>query len=341
MLIDLFVIPLIKIIFILVLILTTVILLVYAERRVSALIQGRYGPNRVGPFGLLQTVADVLKLILKEDVVPKAASKPFHSLAPIVSLTVALVTLAVIPFGGNIYIFDKEIALMVAPGINIGVLYILAMCSLGVYGIALSGWASNNKYSLLGGVRSTAQMISYELAMGLSVIGVIMLSGSLQLEEVVRQQFGWKWNVFVQPIGFCVFLIAAFAETNRLPFDLPEAESELVGGFHTEYSGLKFGMFFLAEYANMITASALITTLYFGGYSMPYIELLEIPQNIMGIVNFIVLFGKMSLFMLFMIWVRWTLPRFRYDQLMNLGWKILIPLSLINIFVTAFILMFI
>jgi NADH-quinone oxidoreductase subunit H len=341
MLLDLFVIPLIKIVFILILILTTVILLVYAERRVSAFIQGRYGPNRVGPFGLLQTVADVLKLILKEDVVPKAASKPFHSLAPIISLTVALVTLAVIPFGGNVYIFGKEIALMVAPGINIGVLYILAMSSLGVYGITLSGWASNNKYSLLGGVRSTAQMISYEIAMGLSIIGVIMLSGSLQLEEVVRLQTGWKWNMVLQPIGFCVFLIAAFAETNRLPFDLPESESELVGGFHTEYSGLKFGMFFLAEYANMITASALITTLYFGGYHIPYIELLKLPQNVMGIINFVVLFGKMVLFMLFMIWVRWTLPRFRYDQLMNLGWKVLIPLSLINIFLTGVALMFI
>ena len=341
MLVDLFVIPLIKIIIVLVLILTTVIFLVYAERRVSALIQGRYGPNRVGPFGLLQTVADVLKLILKEDVVPKAASKPFHALAPIISLTVALVTLAVIPFGGNVYLFGKEIALMVAPGVNIGVLYILAMCSLGVYGITLSGWASNNKYSLLGGVRSTAQMISYEIAMGLSIIGVIMLSGSLQLEEVVRIQAGWKWNIILQPIGFCVFLIAAFAETNRLPFDLPEAEAELVGGFHTEYSGLKFGMFFLAEYANMITASALITTLYFGGYHIPYIELLEIPQNMMGIINFIALFGKMVLFLLFMIWVRWTLPRFRYDQLMNLGWKVLIPLSLVNIFLTGFALIFI
>ena len=341
MLIDFFVIPLVKIVFIIVLILTTVILLVYAERRVSAFIQGRYGPNRVGPFGLLQTVADVLKLILKEDVIPKAASKTFHSLAPIISLTVSLVTLAVIPFGGNIYIFGKEIALMVAPGVNIGVLYILAMSSLGVYGITLSGWASNNKYSLLGGVRSTAQMISYEIAMGLSIIGVIMLTGSLQLEEVVKMQTGWKWNMILQPIGFCVFLIAAFAETNRLPFDLPEAESELVGGFHTEYSGLKFGMFFLSEYANMITASALITTLYFGGYHIPYIELLELPQNLMGIVNFVALFGKMVIFLLFMIWVRWTLPRFRYDQLMNLGWKILIPLSLINIFLTGLVLTFI
>ena len=177
--------------------------------------------------------------------------------------------------------------------------------------------------------------------MGLSIIGVIMLTGSLQLEEVVKMQTGWKWNMILQPIGFCVFLIAAFAETNRLPFDLPEAESELVGGFHTEYSGLKFGMFFLSEYANMITASALITTLYFGGYHIPYIELLELPQNLMGIVNFVALFGKIVIFLLFMIWVRWTLPRFRYDQLMNLGWKILIPLSLINIFLTGLVLTFI
>jgi NADH-quinone oxidoreductase subunit H len=335
MIVDLFIIPLIKIVMILGFILTAVILLVYAERRVSAFIQGRYGPNRVGPFGLFQAVADVIKLILKEDVVPKAASKIFHSLAPVISLTVALITLAVIPFGGTIYIFGKEINLMVAPGINIGILYILAMSSLGVYGITLSGWASNNKYSLLGGLRSTAQMISYEISMGLAIIGVIMMTGSLQLEEIVRLQDGWRWNFLLQPIGFITFMIAAFAETNRLPFDLPEAEAELVAGFHTEYSGLKFGMFFLAEYANMITAAALITTLYLGGYRIPYIEYLGLPQNLYGLISVFAFLFKITLILLFMIWVRWTLPRFRYDQLMNLGWKVMLPLGLLNIFLTG------
>jgi NADH-quinone oxidoreductase subunit H len=335
MIVDLFLIPLIKIVIILGLILTTVIMLVYAERRVSAFIQGRYGPNRVGPFGLLQAVADVIKLILKEDVVPKAASKIFHSLAPVISLTVALVTLSVVPFGGSIYIFGKEISLMVAPGINIGILYILAMSSLGVYGITLSGWSSNNKYSLLGGLRSTAQMISYEISMGLAIIGVIMMTGSLQLEEIVKLQSGWRWNFIFQPIGFITFMIASFAETNRLPFDLPEAEAELVAGFHTEYSGLKFGMFFLAEYANMITAAALVTTLYLGGYRLPYIENIGMSQNMLGVVSFITFFAKVTCILLFMIWVRWTLPRFRYDQLMNLGWKVMIPLGLINIFLTG------
>ena len=335
MTVDLFLIPLIKIVIILALILTTVIMLVYAERRVSAFIQGRFGPNRVGPFGLFQAVADVIKLILKEDVVPKAASKFLHSLAPIISLTVALVTLAVVPFGGSVYLFGKEISLMVAPGVNIGILYILAMSSLGVYGITLSGWSSNNKYSLLGGLRSTAQMISYEISMGLAIIGIIMMTGSLQLEDIVRLQSGWKWNFIFQPIGFITFIIAAFAETNRLPFDLPEAEAELVAGFHTEYSGLKFGMFFLAEYANMITAAALITTLYLGGYRIPYIEMLGISQNWMGLISFIAFFSKIIFILLFMIWVRWTLPRFRYDQLMNLGWKVMLPLGLLNIFLTG------
>jgi NADH-quinone oxidoreductase subunit H len=335
MTVDLFLIPLIKIVIILGLILTTVILLVYAERRVSAFIQGRYGPNRVGPFGLFQPIADVIKLILKEDIVPKAASKIFHSLAPIISLTVALVTLAVVPFGGTVYIFGKEISLMVAPGVNIGILYILAMSSLGVYGITLSGWSSNNKYSLLGGLRATAQMISYEISMGLAIIGIIMVTGSLQLENIVSLQEGWKWNFIFQPIGFITFMIAAFAETNRLPFDLPEAEAELVGGFHTEYSGLKFGMFFLAEYANMITSAALITTLYLGGYRIPYIETMGISQNLLGLISFITFYAKVTFILLFMIWVRWTLPRFRYDQLMNLGWKVMLPLGLLNIFLTG------
>jgi NADH-quinone oxidoreductase subunit H len=340
MFVDVFLIPFIKIILLILGILTGVIFLVYGERRISAFIQGRYGPNRVGPFGLFQMVADVIKLILKENIIPKAANKILHSIAPIISLTVAMITLAVVPFGENISLFGKEIKLMIAPGVNIGILYILAMSSLGVYGITISGWSSNNKYSLLGGLRSTAQMISYEISMGLSIIGIIMIASSLQLEDIVHNQSGWRWNIILQPLGFITFVVAVFAETNRLPFDLPEAEAELVGGYHTEYSGLKFGMFFLAEYANIITASALIATLYLGGYQLPFIHHLGLSQNVMAIINIFTLFIKMFLILFFIIWVRWTLPRFRYDQLMNIGWKVMLPLSLFNIMVTGIVLQF-
>jgi NADH-quinone oxidoreductase subunit H len=332
---EITIISLIKIVLIVITVLTSVILLVYAERRVSAFIQGRFGPNRVGPFGLFQAVADVLKLILKEDIIPKAASRVMHALAPIISLSVAMVTLAVVPFGESISIFGYETRMMVAPGVNIGLLYILAMSSLGVYGITLSGWASNNKYSLLGGLRSTAQMISYEISMGLSIIGVIMIAGSLQLDDIVRAQAGWRWNIILQPIGFITFVIAAFAETNRLPFDLPEAEAELVAGYHTEYSGLKFGMFFLSEYANIITASILISTLYLGGYQMPFVHYLNLSQNWMAVIGVLALMLKVGLLLFFILWVRWTLPRFRYDQLMNIGWKVMLPLGLINILITG------
>jgi NADH-quinone oxidoreductase subunit H len=340
MFVNSIIIPILKIIFLFIGILTSVILLVYAERRVSAFIQCRIGPNRVGPMGLFQAVADVLKLILKEDIIPKAANKILHGLAPLISLSVAMITLAVVPFGNSISIFGKEIALIIAPGINIGILYILALSSLGVYGITLSGWASNNKYALLGGLRSTAQMISYEISMGLAIIGIIMISGSLELDKIVMHQGSWKWNFILQPIGFITFVIAAFAETNRLPFDLPEAEAELVAGYHTEYSGLKFGMFFLAEYANMITSSTLIVTLYLGGYNLPFINEQILPQNILAIVNVITLFIKIACVLFFMLWVRWTLPRFRYDQLMNIGWKIMLPLGLFNIVVTGLVLTF-
>src|SRR5512135_330983 len=264
-------ITLIKIVLVLLVILTTVANLVYMERRISAFIQNRIGPNRVGPWGLLQAPADVLKLFLKEEIVPAKANRFIHTLAPIISIGVALTTFAVIPFGDTITIFGREVKLMIAD-VNIGVLYILALTSMGVYGITLSGWSSNNKYSLLGGLRSSAQLISYELSMGLSVVGVIMIAGTLQLDKIVELQAGWHWNLILTPIGFITFLVASFAETNRLPFDLPEAEPELVGGYHTEYSGMKFGTFFLAEYANMITSSALITTLFLGGWQVPFLS---------------------------------------------------------------------
>lgn len=327
-------ISLIKIVLVLLVILTVVANLVYVERRVSAFIQNRIGPNRVGPLGLLQSPADVLKLFIKEDIVPTNANRFIHTLAPIISITVALVTFAVIPFGNTIELFGYTIHLMIAD-VNIGVLYILALTSLGVYGVTLSGWSSNNKYSLLGGLRSSAQMISYELSMGLSVVGVIMIAGTLRLDRIVELQSGWQWNAILTPIGFITFVVASFAETNRLPFDLPEAEPELVGGYHTEYSGMKFGTFFLAEYSNMITSSALIVTLFLGGWQFPYLETFGLSAGWVSIIQILTFVAKVGLMLFFYIWIRWTIPRFRYDQLMNLGWKVMLPLALANLVVTA------
>jgi NADH-quinone oxidoreductase subunit H len=327
-------ISLIKIVVVLLIILTVVANLVYVERRVSAFIQNRIGPNRVGPWGLLQSPADVLKLFIKEDIVPTNANHFVHTLAPIISITVALVTFAVIPFGNTIDVFGLHIHLMIAD-VNIGVLYILALTSLGVYGVTLSGWSSNNKYSLLGGLRSSAQLISYELSMGLSVVGVIIVAGTLQLDRIVEAQSGWHWNMFLTPIGFITFVVASFAETNRLPFDLPEAEPELVGGYHTEYSGMKFGAFFLAEYSNMITSSALIVTLFLGGWQFPYLETFGLSPLTVSIIQILTFVAKVGFTLFFYIWIRWTIPRFRYDQLMNLGWKVMLPLALLNLIVTA------
>jgi NADH-quinone oxidoreductase subunit H len=335
----------IKIVIVLLVLLTGVAYSVYAERRISAFIQDRLGPNRVGPFGLLQPIADVVKLVFKESIVPHNANKPLHSLAPVISLTIALSTFAVIPFGNTITLFGEEVKLIIAD-VNIGVLFILAFSSISVYGIALAGWSSNNKYSLMGSLRSSAQMISYEISLGLAVVGVIMATGSLRLDQVVLNQTNYiiygaipAWNCFVQPIGFITFLVAAFAETNRLPFDLPEAEPELVGGFHTEYTGLKFGLFFLAEYAHMIVASAVVTTLFLGGWHLPYIDMLDLSPMLMSIIGILTFATKVVLVLLFMIVVRWTIPRFRYDQLMNLGWKVMFPMALLNIFITGLILL--
>lgn len=337
---HLIIVSVIKIVLVLLIILTTVAYSVYAERRVSAFIQNRIGPNRVGWKGLLQPIADVLKLVLKEDIVPTQATKAIHTLAPMISIFVALTTIAVVPFGDTIPIFGKNIRLQIA-NVNIGILYILALTSLGVYGITLSGWSSNNKYSLFGGLRSCAQMISYELSMGLSVIGVILITGSLSLQDIVLHQFGWKWNIILQPIGFITFLVAAFAETNRAPFDLPEAEPELVGGYHTEYSSMKFALFFLSEYANVIVSSAVITTLFLGGWQFPYLQNFGLSPFLTGLLQILTFCLKVAFMIFFFIWVRWTVPRFRYDQLMNLGWKVMLPLAFINIVATAVILAFI
>lgn len=319
-------------------------LMVYLERKVSAYMQNRIGPNRVGPRGWLQPIADVVKLVMKEDIVPTAANRFVHDMAPIISISIALSTFAVIPFGNTIELFGRTIKLMIAD-VNIGMLYILALTSIGVYGITLAGWSSNNKYSLLGGLRSSAQLISYELSMGLSVIGVIMVAGTLRLDQVVLRQthylWGWlpAWNIILQPVGFITFLIASFAETNRLPFDLPEAEPELVGGYHTEYTGMKFGLFFLSEYANMITSSALITTLFLGGWHIPFAENLGLSPVLLSLLQVGAFLTKVFIICVFFIAVRWTIPRFRYDQLMKLGWKVMLPLAIANILVTGIVLL--
>ncbi|MGC8594402.1 MAG: NADH-quinone oxidoreductase subunit NuoH [Candidatus Kryptoniota bacterium] len=328
----------IKIAVLVLVVLGTVAYLVFIERKVSAYIQDRIGPNRVGPKGLFQPFADVLKLVLKELIVPANANGFVHALAPIISITVAISALAVIPFGNYLLIGGHRITLMVA-NVNVGILFILALSSLGVYGITLSGWASNNKYSLLGGLRSSAQMISYELSLGLSIIGILMVNGTLQLDKVVEAQQGWHWNILYQPLGFLVFIVAAFAETNRLPFDLPEAEPELVGGYHTEYSGMRWGLFFLSEYTNMITSSILMATLYFGGWQLPFVNYTAMNPNIAAIVQILTIMLKTGVFIFIYMWVRWSLPRFRYDQLMNLGWRVLFPLAIVNVFGTGAVLL--
>lgn len=315
-------------------ILTALAYLVLAERKVLGWIQLRVGPNRVGPWGLLQPLADLLKFLLKEDVRPDTPNKWLFVLAPIISLVPAIMTVAVIPFGGTARLYGREVELSVT-SVNVGLLLVFALGSIGVYGIVLGGWASNNKYSLLGGLRSAGQMISYELALTLSVIGVVIQAGTLDLQEIVRAQSGtyWgfipRWHLFwFQPLGFLLFFTSAVAETNRIPFDLPEAETELVAGYHTEYSAIKFAMFFVAEYANMFTASAIATTLFLGGWNGPYVD--QVP--LLGVAYFAL---KTALFLFVYIWLRGTLPRFRYDQLMDFGWKFLLPLAFANIILSA------
>lgn len=330
MLIDLILIPLIKILIIVTLMLLTVSYSVYFERKISAWAQSRIGPNRVGPAGIFQPFADVFKLLFKEDIVPTAANKPLHTLAPILALFVAFTTYAVIPIGPSFEIFGKMINPAVVD-VNSGVLLVLALTSLGVYAITFSGWSSGSKYSLLGGVRSSAQMISYEISMGFSVAGVLIFAESLRPADIIASQSGWMWNAVLQPLGFLTFVTASFAETNRLPFDLPEAEPELVGGYHTEYSSMKFAGFFLAEYANMIIASAMIVMLYLGGWQVPYIEALGLSAGVQTAIQIAAFFVKIGALLFFFIWVRWSIPRFRYDQLMDLGWKVMFPLSLLNL----------
>ena len=322
----------VKVAFVIAMVMGAVTLMTWVERRVSAWIQDRLGPNRVGPEGLFQPIADGIKFLFKEDIIPPHVYKPLYILAPALSFVPALVGSAVIPFGDSIRLFGRDVALRVAD-LNVGILFIFAMSAMGVYGIALAGWSSNNKYSLMGGMRSSAQLISYELAMSLSAVGVLMAAGSLRLTEVVLAQDRLlHWNAVSQPVGAFVFLVAAFAETNRLPFDMPECESELVGGYHTEYSSMKFAMFFMAEYANMVTASALMVTLFFGGWQVPGLAALSMPPLAVSLIQVAAFFLKVGFFLFFFVWVRWTLPRFRFDQLMDLGWKVMLPLALLNVF---------
>jgi NADH-quinone oxidoreductase subunit H len=326
---------LIKIVILLLSVLTAVAYLVLLERWISAWLQDRIGPNRVGPLGLLQPAADVLKLLLKEDITPAKSERIYHWLAPVISITVALSTLAIIPFGIPLVLDGTTIAPSLTSGVNIGALYIIALTSVGVYAITLAGWSSGSKYSLLGGLRSSAQMISYELTLGLGLLSVIMLSGTLDLTGIVDAQTQHGWNILRAPLGFLLFIISSFAETNRQPFDLPEAEPELVGGYHTEYSSMKWALFFLAEYANMITASAVMTVLFLGGWHIPFIDTAALSPLVVTLTSIGAFLLKMFFFIFIFMWVRWSIPRFRYDQLMNLGWKVLLPLGLLNIVLTA------
>jgi NADH-quinone oxidoreductase subunit H len=308
----------------------------YAERKVAAFIQDRLGPDRAGPFGILQPLADGVKMFMKEEIIPNKSNRYLFILGPCIAMVTALMTGVVIPWGGNLTIGENVYSLQITD-INIGILYVFAVVSLGVYGIMIGGWASNNKFSLLGAIRASSQMISYELAMGLSIIALLMTTGTLSLKEIVAQQAASHWNIFYQPLGFIIFLICAFAETNRTPFDLPECETELVGGYHTEYSSMKLGFYLFAEYINMFISSAIISTLYFGGYNMPFINDLGLSPNLITMLGTVFFFGKIFFFIFFFMWVRWTIPRFRYDQLMNLGWKGLLPLALANVGITGLV----
>ena len=335
-----------KIVVVLVVTLTAVAYTVLLERKVLGRMQNRWGPSRVGPFGLLQPLADGIKLFLKEDMMPLAVERPLFVLAPLIALSCALISIAVVPFGQQTFVHGIDIGEI--SDTNIGLLVILGITSIGVYGIALSGWSSNNKYSLFGSLRASAQLISYELALGLSLVGVVLRAGSLRLRDIVGSQSAHgalSWNIFggIQIVAFFIYMMSAYAETNRAPFDLPEAESELVAGYHTEYSSMKFAMFFMAEYANMITVACVATLMFLGGATSPFGHLFDgvalfanpIVAFLLSIFWFVV---KILLFLLLYIWVRATVPRFRYDQLMGFGWKFLMPVAMVNILATALIL---
>ncbi|AOW08981.1 NADH-quinone oxidoreductase subunit NuoH [Flavobacterium gilvum] len=312
----------------------------WAERKVAAWLQDRIGPNRAGPLGLFQPLADGLKLFSKEEFEPNTPNKFLFFVGPGIAMGTALMTSAVIPWGDRLHLFGRDILLQ-ATDVNIAILYIFGVVSLGVYGIMIGGWASNNKFSLMSAIRAASQMVSYEVAMGLSIIALIMMTGTLSLAEISKQQSEWHWNVFYQPLTFLIFLICSFAELNRTPFDLAECESELIGGYHTEYSSMKMGFYLFAEYANMFISSTILAVLFFGGYNYPGMGwvLDHFGVNVANVLGMMALFIKLCGFIFFIMWVRWTIPRFRYDQLMHLGWKILIPLAIVNIMITGVVIL--
>jgi NADH-quinone oxidoreductase subunit H len=311
-----------------------------AERKIAAWLQDRIGPNRAGKGGILQPLADGLKLFAKEEFMPNTPNKFLFVVGPAISMSAALMTSAVIPWGDRLEVFGRTVILQ-ATDIDVAMLYVFSVLSVSIYGIMIGGWASNNKFSLMSAMRASSQMISYEVAMGLSIIALIMMTGTLSLKEIAAQQHGMNWNVFYQPVGFLIFLVCSFAETNRTPFDLAECEAELIGGYHTEYSSMRMGFYLFAEYAAMFISSTILAVLYFGGYNYPGMDWMEANAgvNIANIIGILVLFAKLCFFIFFYMWVRWTIPRFRYDQLMRLGWKMLIPLAIANIIITGLVIL--
>jgi NADH-quinone oxidoreductase subunit H len=326
-----------KLVLIIIVVMASLVIAMYAtygERKIAAVLQDRRGPNRAGPFGILQPLADGLKLFFKEEIIPDFSSKFLFILGPSLAMLTAIMTSAIVPWGDKVHLFGRDISLQIAD-VNVGILYVFAVVSMGVYGIMIGSWASNNKFSLMGGLRAASQIISYELAMGISIIALLMVTGTLSLKEMVLQQQTGYWNIVYQPLGFLLFLICAFAECNRAPFDLAEAESELIGGYHTEYSSMKLGFYLFSEYINMFISSVIMSTLFFGGYDIPFVNEANYDQNWIAVFGVLALMVKVVCFIFFFMWVRWTIPRFRYDQLMNLGWRILIPISLFNMLVTG------
>ncbi len=329
-----------KLILVVIVFVVTLVIAMYstlAERKIAGFMQDRYGPDRAGLFGLLQPLCDGGKFFFKEEIIPAGAHRGLFILGPTIAIITACISSAVIPWGQTLTIGDRAVSLQVAD-VNVGILYIFGVIALGVYGIMLGGWASNNKFSLMGAIRAASQSISYEIAMGLSIIALLMVTQTLSIGEIVAQQSGFvNWNIWAQPLGFLIFITCAFAECNRVPFDLPECETELVGGYHTEYSSMKLGLYMFSEYINMFVSSALMAALYFGGYNFPFMYDLGLSENWITIIGVLVFFLKIFGFIFFFMWIRWTLPRFRYDQLMNLGWKMLIPLAIANIVLTGVI----
>jgi len=327
-----------KLILVVIIFVITLVIAMYstlAERKIAGFMQDRYGPDRAGIGGILQPLCDGGKFFFKEEIIPAGAHKALFILGPTLAIITACISSAVIPWGQNLTIGDNTVTLQVAD-VNIGILYIFGVIALGVYGIMLGGWASNNKFSLMGAIRAASQSISYEIAMGLSIIALLMVTQTLSIGEIVAQQSGFvNWNIWAQPLGFLIFMVCAFAECNRVPFDLPECETELVGGYHTEYSSMKLGLYMFSEYINMFVSSSLMAALYFGGYNFPFMYDLGLSENWITIIGVLVFFLKIFGFIFFFMWIRWTLPRFRYDQLMNLGWKMLIPLAIANIVLTG------